>query len=250
MVRKRYKILLMVATITFFKFAFFLGGLTSLFLGLFIYFQNRKGVVNKTYTGLSLCSAIWSFGFLGMVTSDTRELGVFWRWFMEAGSIWIPALWFHFVCSFLSLNKRKRVLIIAIYISSFALWVLNFIDLFQIGLFTKEMVSKIIFDFYPTAGPGYYLYFIFFFSVASYSIFLLLRSYKREDNLKRKQILSLITGSVFGFGGGGMTFLLTLNIDVVPYGVVLFAFYPLAVAYAIARHHLFDIKVIVTELLT
>src|SRR3989344_1243810 len=130
----------------FFKFSFFLGGIIPLFLGIFIYLENRKGIVNKTYSGLSLCCAIWSFGFLFMITTFSRETSSFWRWFMESGSIIIPAFWLHFVYAFLGIDKVKKKKIIFIYSVSLFLWLLNLTDLFALGLFTKEMTRKYIFD--------------------------------------------------------------------------------------------------------
>ena len=234
-----------------FKLGFLIGGLTSLFLAVFIYFQNRKETINRLYAGLSACSAIWSLGFLGMISTSFRDAAVFWRWFMEAGSIFIPAFWFHFVFTFLSLNKKpERAMEIGIiYLASFMLWVMNATDLFDFGLFTNEMVKKSIFNFYPVAGIGYYTFFFFFFLVVIYSLYFLLREYGKSNQLRARQIGSLILGALLGFGGGGMTFLLTLNIDIIPLGVLLFAFYPIAVAYAMAQYQLFNVKVIVTELL-
>ena len=57
--------------IIFFKLGFFLSGIVPLFLGVFIYFQNKKEIINKTYLGLSLCCAIWSLGFFMLISSDT-----------------------------------------------------------------------------------------------------------------------------------------------------------------------------------
>ena len=235
-------------TVLFFKTAFFLGGLTSFFLGIFIVLQNKKSVVNKTYLGLSIGSAIWSFGFLGLLASTSRENATLWRWFMESGSILIPAFWFHFVYSFLNLNIQSKKSIRLVYMGSIFLWLLNGSDLLSKGIFTKELVPKFFFPYYPSAGIGYYIYFIFFFSTVTLTIYQLYLCSQKKTELA-EQAKYLIFGALFGFGGGGMTFLLTLNINLVPYGVVFFAFYPIIVAYAITKQHLFNIKVIATKLL-
>lgn len=47
-----------------------------------------------------------------------------------------------------------------------------------------------------------------------------------------------------------MAFLPTFNVLIMPVGVIFFSLYPVILAYAILKHHLFDIKVVATELLT
>ncbi len=234
----------------FFQFSFFIGGLIPLLLGVFIYLQNKKEPLNKAYLGLSLCSAIWSFGFFALLSSSTLETAYYWRWFMESGSILIPAFWLNFVLIFLNLAKKKRGILMFGYVISIALWLLNLIDFFVHGIFAIEIVKKGIFNFYPTAGIGYILFFIFFFGTVFYTLRELAKSYKTSDGIRSQQIKFLIAAASFGFGGGGMTFLFTFNIPVMPYGIILFALYPVIIAYTITAHRLFDIRVIATELLT
>lgn len=234
----------------FFKFSFFLGGLVPLLLGVFIYLQNRKSALNKTYLGMSLCCAIWSFGFFAMFSSSTIETAYYWRWFMESGSILIPTFWLHFVLIFLNLSRKRRGILIFGYLVGSALWLFNLTDFFIRGIFATEIIKKGIFNFYPTAGIGYTLFFIFFFSIVCYTLIELARSYKTSNDIQAQQIKFLIIAALLGFGGGGMTFLLTFNILIAPYGIIFFALYPAIIAYAITTQHLFDIRVIATELLT
>lgn len=236
--------------ILLFKFSFFLGGLVPLLLGIFIYLQNKKEPLNKAYLGLSLCCAIWSLGFFALLSARTLETAYYWRWFMESGSILIPAFWLHFIFIFLHLTQKKRRVLTFVYSAGGALWALNLADFFQRGIFVAKIAPKGFFDFYPTAGPGYLLFFIFFFATVLYSMRELARNYDPRDRIRAQQIKFLIVAASFGFGGGGMTFLPTLNIPVIPYSIILFALYPIIIAYAITAHRLFDIRVIATELLT
>ncbi|MDO8492908.1 MAG: HAMP domain-containing sensor histidine kinase, partial [bacterium] len=50
--------------------------------------------------------------------------------------------------------------------------------------------------------------------------------------------------------GGGSTFLYSLNINIPPYPIILFFFYPIVIAYAILKHKLFNAKLIATEFIT
>ncbi len=57
-----------------------------------------------------------------------------------------------------------------------------------------------------------------------------------------------MAGSVFGLGGGATNFFLWYNIPIPPYGNFLVALYPIIFAYAILKYRLFNIKLILTEL--
>lgn len=233
----------------FFKSTFFLGGIVPLFLGLFIYLKNRNNTLTRTYFGMSTCCAVWSLGFFMLISSDSLPAAVFWRWFMESGSIFIVAFWIHFINILSGTFTENRIKVIFFYALSSFLWLVNLGDLFGLKWFASEIVPKGGFDYYPTASFGYYIYFLFFFLSASYSIYLLFRNINDENRLLSYQSKYLITASVLGFCGGGMTFLLTLNIIVIPYGVIFFSFYPIAIAYTVAKYKLFDIKVVATQLL-
>lgn len=234
--------------IALFKFGFFLGGLTSFFLGIFIYWQNRNDNTSRMYFWLSLGCAIWSFGFLGLIVSTNLSEATYWRWVMESGSITIPIFWLLFVYNFLSVPKNRMVIGVSIFLTC-VLWIINLLDLFNYHYFATELVSKNIFQFYPSASIGYYAFFLYFFSIVIFTLYLLSKNLNNKDINKTSQIKFLIVASSIGFIGGGSTFLLTLNIHFTPYGVILFSFYPLIVAYTIAKFKLFNIKVVAAQMI-
>lgn len=234
--------------LVFLKFSFLLGGIVSLFLGAFIYFRDKKQIINKTYAWLSFCSAIWSFGFFALASTNNSSTAYFWRMFMDTGAIFIPAFWMHFVYAMLGINLENKKEIIFYYFLSVVLAVLNFSDYFLPGIFIKNLVSKGPFNYYPTAGVGYYLFLLLYITAIPYSLYFLVKSYFKSSGVLAKQIKYLITAAAVGFIGGGMTFFLTFDVRIIPYGVIFFAFYPIIVAYAITKHHLFNIKIIATEL--
>lgn len=169
---------------------------------------------------------------------------------MDIGAIILPAFWMHFIYSVLELNSVKKKEIVTYYIFGLFLVALNIADYFFRGIFVKEIVSNYVFNYYPSAGPGYYLFVLFYIFVVPYSLYQLFKGYKKSNGLKARQIRYFIIGSLLGFGGGVTAFLFTFNIPFPPYGIILFAFYPVIIAYGITKHHLFDVKVIATELLT
>lgn len=234
----------------FFKFSFFIGGLIPLFLGMLIFLKDKKNLTGRTYFGLSVSCAVWSLGFIGLITSDNYDAAYFWRTFMDVGAILLPAFWIHFLYTVLIKDVIKKLEIKMFYTVATLLVILNLADYFIRGLFVTTLIKKSIFVYYPVPGFGYYLFLAFYIVAVPYSFYVLLSNLKVVSRNTATQLKFLFVSSLLGFGGGGTAFLLTFNIQIPPYGIVLFAFYPVVVAYTISKHRLFDIKVIITELLT
>jgi signal transduction histidine kinase len=71
----------------------------------------------------------------------------------------------------------------------------------------------------------------------------------KVGGFKETQIKYVIIGGLSGFAGGTPAFLLTLNILIPPYAIILFAIYPFIFAYAIVKHHLMDIETVIHKTL-
>jgi signal transduction histidine kinase len=76
---------------------------------------------------------------------------------------------------------------------------------------------------------------------------LLIKEYRKTDGEKRLKIKYFILGSLAGWIGGHCNFLLSFNIDVYPYANFLPIVYVAVFAYAILRHKLLDIEVIIKK---
>src|SRR3989344_1835777 len=117
-------------------------------------------------------------------------------------------------------------------------------------LFIQSIEPKLSFSFWPIPGPLYSFYLVFFyFFLVMYSFILLVRSYRTSVESKRGQIFYVILGAIFGFGGGATNFFLWYGIPIPPYGNFLVSLFPFFLGYAIIKHHLFNVRVIATELL-
>ncbi|MDO8572487.1 MAG: ATP-binding protein [bacterium] len=236
----------------YYQTSFLLGAISSALIALAIIFKGQDKIIRKRFAFLSLCGSIWSIGFYFLTLSSTEESALFWRWFMESGSVLLPAFWLHFVYAFLDIkNSKTKIIILVTYFFSAVVWVLNLLGwLYFPGIFESAMVEKYVFKYYAIAGFGYYLFFSYFSLVILYSLFILYKELKNSDGVKAIQIKYILVSAILGFAGGGMTFLPTIGISIQPYGVILFAIYPIIIAAAITRYHLFDIKVITVETLT
>jgi len=93
---------------------------------------------------------------------------------------------------------------------------------------------------------------IFPFSYTLYGVYVLCQAYISTGMREKQQIKYLFWSSLTGYIGGGANFLLVFNINlplVNPLGTYAVPLYVLATAYAIVRHQLLDIEVVIKRTL-
>jgi len=86
----------------YYSIAQLLNVFTILVVGLFVYFKNRRSVINRMFAFHSLAIAIWAFSFAQMAASQNEVEGLFWSRALHVGAILIPVFLLHFVCTLLS----------------------------------------------------------------------------------------------------------------------------------------------------
>ncbi|MCM8782591.1 MAG: GAF domain-containing protein, partial [Candidatus Omnitrophica bacterium] len=229
-------------TFNYYTISSILGAFTSLFIGFFVYFKNKKNLINITWLLLSLSVAVWSLGYSILISTTNKEVAILSRKFMDSGAIFIPSFWINFVFSFLGIVKEKKGKLIISYLLSLILLTLNFSP-----YFIEDLVNKLNFLYYPEPRIGYYVFILHFFFWVIYSFCVLLKAYRISSSFRQNQIRYVIIGALLGFGGGGTAFLITFNIPIPPFGLILFALYPIVIAYAIVKYRLMDIRVAITR---
>jgi signal transduction histidine kinase len=223
-----------------------INGLTSSAVGLFVYTRNPKDIRNKTFGLFCLSLSIWSyFYFLWRITSDER-VALFYARGLMAGAIFIPTFCLHHVLALLNWIDEKKKILLAGYIASSIFFISNFTP-----LFVRDVApSRFIFKNWPNPGPLFHPYLVMFFAIVFYFMFLLFHAYRTSTGLKRNQLWYLFVAYAVGFGGGSTNFPLWYDIPIYPVGNVLVSLFIGIVAYAIVRHRLMDISVVMEKGLT
>lgn len=219
-------------------------GITTLILGIFVYFKNRKNKINVTFALYSSSIAWWSLTQIGNVYGPSLETSWFWARIEQMGVVFIPTFFVHFVVAFLEL-KRK--------------WLLRFCYTFSTiiallspttSLISPRAESKFGIINFGEPGPLYHVLIVFFVIFIVYSLWKLLEAYKGSTGAKRNQLKYLLWPSLVGYIGGGANFLLVYDISIYPlnpFGTYFVGLYTFAIAYAIVRHQLMDIEVIIKK---
>jgi signal transduction histidine kinase len=222
----------------------FLTVFTSLLLGFTIFFKNPKSKESQLWLLTSISVAVWSIG-LGMELSSTSySMALFWNKILNLGAIFVPIFFYHFIVNFLEKNKKERYLIWTGYFSAF---VLTYVLFFSTNLFIKGVPPKSGFQYWIDPGFVYYFFLFLFVLYVLRSAYLLIR-YKKDSSItKKRQINFLVASIIIGFGGGITNFFPQI-INIYPFGNYFVMLYVIIITYAILKHHLFEVKIIATEL--
>jgi len=223
-----------------------INGITATLFGVFVFLKNRKDLLNKTFFLMSLGVAIWSFGYCKWLLVEEREIALFWSRALNFGATLIPIFYLHWVLGLLNLAEKKKQPLIAGYLMTFIFLCFSFTP-----YYIKSVKPILSFPHWPQAGPLYICFlFLGYLGLVGYGFYQLFKNRKTAPRERRAQIDYVILGTILGFGGGATNFPLMFGVSLLPpIGQPLVALYVLFLALAVLRYHLFEIKVILTELL-
>jgi len=226
----------------------FLTAILSIILGLFVFLQDAKNKINKIW--LLTASAVFvswiSLGYICL--SNSPEQALIWQKILYVGAIFVPIFLFNFCSIFVNSEGRSKILLFIGYIfASFFIVILFCTNLFISGV---DNITSI--HYWPVQiGILYYLFLAYHIFYVICTIVVLYLARKNANGVTRKQIDYIFYGALVSIIGGSTSFLLDFNISSYPMvGNYLMMFYVVFVTYAILKHHLFNLKVIATELLT
>lgn len=215
---------------------------TCFLLALFILRVGRLWL-HRLWACFNISVGIWGTGICLAALSKSQENAFrFWQ-FAHAGGFFVGVFFYHVVHNFCEL-KSKKFLFFA-YVQAIFFSVLNLV-----GITGYEAV--------PTFGPLYYikvhnfLYIavtILWFLPVIYGHAILLKALHSATGKKRIQIKYLLVSMFIGFSGGVQHFLPVYDINVYPYGNLLITLYTLIATFAIFKHKLLDIEVIIKKTL-
>lgn len=222
-----------------------INGITASVLGIFVYAKNRTNVKNITFLVFCSTIAIWNYGYFIWQISTTAETALFWVRILMIGTMLIPGTFLHYTLELLDLNKgwRRKLLIIG-FIFDFILLLFIFSP-----VFITSVSQKMFFKYWPNPGLVFHIFFVKFVIYSFYSHALLYKTYKHLEGIRYHQVRLSFFGILVGYIGGMPVWALWYNIPIPPATHILVSVYMMILAYAIVRHQLMDIEVIIRKTL-
>lgn len=224
-----------------------LSSILFLLLGASVYWNNRKSATNTTFLFVCFATFWWQFSWFILFNTQNEFVANYLVKIGYIGIIFIPIFFFHFFLSFVGdVSRFDKILLYFSYSLGF---------IFEITLLaTNYFINgfyKYFWGFYPKAGflhPFYLLLLTILTIRALYLLFLFLKK-KREDHpMEYHQARYILLALVF-YIFASFDFIVNYGIEFYPFGFLFILLFLGITAYAIVRHYLFGIKVILTEIL-
>jgi len=221
-----------------------LAGLTSLAFGYFVYLKGTTRQLNRLWFLFSASVAVWGFGGMWIaLAQDEVEALWAWRLAFACGVVWIPVLFYHFVCVFGEL-PRKALLLLTYGVG------LCFFPLFFTDLMFPRVRLAFSSFYYSQPGLVFPAFFVWWVGTVAYAHYELLREHNRGYGQKRNQIRYFFLATAIGYTGGSLDYLPIFGIDLYPYGNFAVVLYPAIMTYAILKYRLMDITMAMEKGLT
>lgn len=230
-------------TFVVYAFSNLLSAFCFVALALVVFLYHREFPRNQLFALWCISVSVWAFGIYEHTLAISAQSAMFWGRVLNASAALIPVFFLDFILRFL--DSPKRYWLQAAYLVGVAIAVLA---LYPTDLLIREVSPVGEFRFYPKAGVAYPIYALFFVLCAGYGFYKLWAASRVAIGLRRNQVRYLLVAAAIGFSGGCTTFLPVFDVPVFPYGnygLVLLG--GAIIAYAIVRHRLMDISVVVNK---
>jgi len=217
----------------------------NVLLLIFILARGERKKLNLAFFLVSICVMVWNIGYFLLYIAPSKDFALFSRQINFLGTVFIPPSFLYLVMVFTGqTTKRKKIICLTAFVISFILFLANFK-----GFATKDVIQY-DWGYVPKAAKTGVVFTLMFMSYVSYALFLLVTTIQKTVGVRHNQLKYVFYGAIVGFGGGVTNF---LTVHAVP-GL---SMYPIGngmglvwlgiVAYAIYKHHLMDISIVIQK---
>jgi|GEM_PF-1814775 len=220
---------------------FFVSSSLTLLLGIGVLRVNPRNFIYQAWFYFCFSVGLWSLG-LGLLTVTTKYQYVPLFYFLHyLGAINIPLAFLFFVRSYFVKSSKPEL---AEFTIPFAL------AIGQIGLlFTDKLIAppspKWQFTYYTNPGEFYWFFVGYFFLMVLYCFWIMFFATIKAIGKEKIRFIFFLVATAIGYTSGSSAFLLVYDVKLPPYGIVFFLLFPILTTYAIFRHGLLDIEVII-----
>ncbi len=220
----------------------FIGGFLVAIIGIFVYVRNRHSGIYTTFALICLSFLTILFGSAAMFMSESEQQAVFFDRLVYVGVVFVPIFMYHFSLEFTNYKKQQRKILYLGYVLSFIFLYFSQTNLFLNGLF------KYTWGIHSIAMPLHTVFLFFMFAYFVLFFGNLVIFYKKyAKGIKKDQaryiFLAFFILAIIGPTG----FFPAYRISIYPFAYFGWIIFTLLVAYAIVKHRLMDIRLLVLK---
>lgn len=218
-----------------------IGGFFIAFIGLFVYLRNRVSKLYRLFALICLSFSVVLFASYAMFVSTNDARAIFMDRIVYTGVVFVPALVYHFGLVFTHSKLHKKTLYVG-YILSFVFFILSQTNLFIDGIFRYA---------WGVHARAQIMHSIFLVFMAVYIIMFFQNIYsfykKHAKGVVKEQTRYILIAFLIVAIGGPTGFLPAYGVPLYPFAYFSWVAFALLVAYAIVKHRLMDIRLLVLK---
>ena len=209
--------------------------------------RNRGAATNRLFSCFAAGMALWNLGVFMLRQAPDPASAIHWERVIHVGVVALPALYCHFVTSFLGESRRYRNVLVVAYAASVVFTVANLggSRAFIAG------VTQSVWGWVPAVGPLYVLFLVYFNAFLLLGIVLLRGASRQMDSsFRRHRVRLIILGTCVSLLGGAVDFVVSLlaNLQmrsdlIYPIGIPANMLFALMLGTSIVRYRMFDVGV-------
>jgi len=232
----------MISALISLKYSLVPFGVSIAFLGLgiSILLSHAKKTVKLPFFFLCITTFIWQFSWAILFQQHNPEIGLINIRFGYFFIVFLPTTMYHFLINLSDSKTDRKYLYLAYLLDSIFAITVIFSDLFVSGLTHHSW------GFYPKAGILHPLHVIQTSVMVTRGLYIVFKKSRQTSGNEKSQLTYCIAG-LFVYFFAAIDYLVNYGINFYPPGI-LFVMVSIAIlAFAITKHELMDINVIITR---
>ena len=231
-----------MATVSFYSIPPLITAVLFAILGIYVYLKSRGSPENRAYALWCLSTVYWQFCWMILFSVHDPPTAALLIKVGYSGIIFIPITFYHFVISFLNLSRTPVRISYSVGVGfAISVWCDSF---FINGLYSHPW------GFYPKAGFLHPLYLLFLTILVCHGVLLLIKAIATEGpTANRFNQIKWVIWATLSYTLASVDFVVNYGANFYPFGFSFTLVSFSLVAYAITKHRLMDISVIVRKTL-
>ncbi|MDD5687863.1 MAG: ATP-binding protein [Elusimicrobia bacterium] len=221
-----------------------IAALFSLFLTFFVYSKDKKNPINIIFACFCFSMGIFELALFGLYIVHNISILNYWIKFFRIGYVMVAPCFLHFVLRLVkNENKTKENVLRFVYGVAIVFYVINWF-----GFFEKGFIKKVEFKYSPEVTQVYFVFLGYIIIVTAYSLYEVFKGYKKSNSITtRNQLKYVLLAGIVAIILGYTNALLYFGMKIYPLGWLGPIAFTSIIAYAILKHQLMDINVVIRK---